>query len=313
MSLALDISLLILLFAALAIVSNLVVERVKYIASILRVRLFVFGILLGFVTTLPELALGISTIMDDVPSISLGNLIGGPIVMIGLILGSSLFFGRKIGTDGSLKTLLPIALVVFLPILLGLDSRYSLLDGALMIFSYAALLAYLYKANHFDHHPQIKIPKKNRIASSIFISIIGTVGIIVFSNWIVEITLDFLEYVTLGRLAIGLMVFSIGTNLPEISISLISWRKKSSELSLSHLLSSAFTNTLVLGILASTSPIVFVISKTYWVTGFFLMLILGLLLYFYHSEKKMDRREGGVLLLTYVLFMSVVIYLSISV
>lgn len=103
----------------------------------------------------------------------------------------------------------------------------------------------------------------------------------------------------------GLLVFSIGTNLPEISIALTSWRKKTSELSLSHLLSSAFTNVLVLGILSFMQPIVFEVNATYWIMSIFLAVTLILFTYFYHSDRDMDRVEGAVLIGVYGLFLVV--------
>lgn len=140
-------------------------------------------------------------------------------------------------------------------------------------------------------------------------TIVGIIGVLVASHWIVGITLDLLNYIQVSQLVIGLVVFSIGTNLPEISIAITSWRKKSSELSLSHLLSSSFTNVLVLGVLALLRPIIFDTNSAFWIVAIFLGVILTLFAYFYHSGKKMDRREGLILLIAYVLFVTLNIYL----
>ncbi|MDP2736574.1 MAG: hypothetical protein Q8O59_02175, partial [bacterium] len=105
-----------------------------------------------------------------------------------------------------------------------------------------------------------------------------------------------------SKLVIGVLIFAIGTNLPEITITIASWRKKTSELSLSLLLSSAFTNVLILGVLASIRPITFIIGPAFWALAIFMALILISFLFFYHSGKKMDRREGLILLSIYILF-----------
>jgi len=296
---------ILLLFIALGWSADFAVKNIKYLGAVLKIRLFAFGILLGLITSLPELSLGINATIDRATALSVGNLLGGIIVMLGLILGASLLLNRKITTDGRLASLIPTVLVIFSLILFGVDGKYSLFDGIAMIGLYVGLIFYLYRLNHFSNHKHIEITDSNRVGKSIVLAIVGIIGVLVASHWIVGITLDLLNYIQVSQLVIGLVVFSIGTNLPEISIAITSWRKKSSELSLSHLLSSSFTNVLVLGVLALLRPIIFDTNSAFWIVALFLGVILTLFTYFYHSGKKMDRREGAVLLAVYVIFIVV--------
>lgn len=293
---------LLVLFILLGWSANFAVRNIKYLGAILKIRLFAFGILLGLVTSLPELSLGINATIDRATALSVGNLLGGIIIMLGLILGSSLLLNRKIVTDGRLASLIPTILVIFSLILLGIDGQYSFYDGLTMIGLYVGLIFYLYRLNHFGNHKHVEITNSNRAGKSIVMAIVGIIGILIASHWIVGITLDLLNYIQASQLVIGLIVLSIGTNLPEISIAITSWRKKSSELSLSHLLSSSFTNVLVLGVLAFIRPIIFDVDSTFWTVALFMGVILILFGYFYHSGKKMDRREGAILLTAYILF-----------
>lgn len=308
MTILLNFLSLFLLFIVLGITANFVVENIKYIASVLKIRLFAFGILLGLITTLPELSVGINATIDRASSLSVGNLLSGIIVIFGLVLGVSLFLNRQIITDGKLSIVIPEVLVIFFSIILGLDGNYGLLDGLIMIVMYFCLIFYLYLVNHSFNLSHKEIINNNKIAKTIFFSIAGIVIILLTSHWIVGITLNLLNYINISKLAIGVLVFAIGTNLPEISIAITSWRQKTSELSLSHLLSSAFTNVLVLGILAVMRPINFEVGPTFWTLVVFLSAIMFLFLFFYHSGKKMDRREGLVLLTIYGLFLIVNFY-----
>ena len=309
MSILLDSLLVFFLFVALGWSADFAIKNIKYISAILKIRLFAFGILLGLITTLPELSLGINATVDQATALSVGNLLGGVIVMLGFILGISLLFNRKITTDGRLASLIPTVLVIFSPVLFGIDGKYGFLDGLAMIGLYLGLIFYLYRLNHFSNHAHIKIINRNKTTKSIIFAVAGIIGILVSSHWIVKITLDLLSYIQVSQLVIGLIVFSIGTNLPEISIAITSWRKKSSELSLSHLLSSSFTNVLVLGVLALLRPIVFNANSAYWTVALFLGIILTLFAYFYYSGRKMDRREGATLLAGYILFLAANLYL----
>lgn len=306
-----DLLLLLFLFVALGWAADFAVKNIKYIGAVLKIRLFAFGILLGLITTLPELSLGINATIDQATALSVGNLLGGIIVMLGLILGASLLFNQNVITHGRLASLIPTVLVIFSPVLFGIDGKYGFFDGLAMIGLYIGLIFYLYRLNHFSNHTHIEITNRNKATKSIIFVIAGIIGILVASHWIVEATLNLLNYVRVSQLVIGLVVFSVGTNLPEISIAVTSWRKKSSELSLSHLLSSAFTNVLVLGILALLRPIIFDTNAAYWITALFLSATLVLFAYFYHSDKKMDRREGIILLTGYILFMVANICLSL--
>ncbi|MFA5184750.1 MAG: hypothetical protein WC456_04480 [Patescibacteria group bacterium] len=307
----LDILRLLLLFIVLGWSANFAVKNIKYLGVILKIRLFAFGILLGLVTSLPELSLGINATIDRVAALSVGNLLGGVIVMLGLILGVSLLINRKIDTDGRLAALIPTVLVIFCPVLFGLDGRYGLFDGLMMIIIYASLIFYLYHLNHFNNHKNIEITDSDRIGKAIILTIAGIIGVLIASHWIVEITLDLLNYIQVSKFVIGLLFFSIGTNLPEISIAITSWHKKSSELSLSHLLSSSFTNVLILGILAFIRPITFAAGPAFWIMAVSLGLMLALFAYFYHSDKKMDWREGAVLVAGYIIFIIVSIYFGL--
>ena len=305
MPIVLDVFKLFALFTFLGISADLVVRNIKHISAVLRIRLFAFGILLGLVTTLPELTVGINATLEGVAGLSVGNLLGGIIVLFGLVVGSSLILNRKISTDGNLKTLIPEIGIMFSLVLLGLDGKFGLLDGLLMISLYFGLVYYLYRVNHSFAGGGVVMVEKNKIIKAISLAVIGVVFLLLVSHWIVDASLELLEYWNVSRLVMGFLIFSIGTNLPEISIAITSWRKKNSELSLSHILSSAFTNVLAMGMLAAIKPMSFSAGPAFYILSIFLAVILILFLFFYHSGKKMDRKEGVILLACYALFLLV--------
>ena len=300
--------LLFFLFAVLGVSANFVVKNIKYIASILKIKLFAFGILLGLITTLPELFVGLNAMINEAPALSAGNLLSGIIVTLGLILGVSLLFNRQISTDGRWSVLIPEVAVIFSLILFGLDGNYGLWDGLVMIGLYLSLIFYLYRVNHSFGLSHPDVINKNKVARAILFSITGIVFVLLASHWIVKITLDLLSHFEISEFAIGALIFAVGTNLPEITIAITSWRKKASQLSLSHLLSSSFTNVLVLGILAVIHPITFSVDSTFWTLAIFFSITMFLFLIFYHSGRKMDRREGLVLISFYVLFLIINFY-----
>lgn len=298
-----DILLLILLFALLGFSAEVLVRNVSYLARALQVKLFALGIILGLVTSLPETSVGISASLEGLASISVGNLFGGVIVILGLILGVSLLFGKAIDTDSRLSLILPQVGIIFVPIILGLDGRFGLFDGLLMVVSYFILIVYLYRTNHSFSVGRLAVIDRNRSARALFISLLSIAAVLLLSHFIIGLSERLLSAWSIGKLTLGILVFSFGTNLPEIIIAITSWRQKAPELSLSHLLSSAFTNVLILGALSIAKPIVFTVGATYYLISFFLALILLLFLFFYRSRGRLERFEGGILLACFFLFL----------
>ncbi len=306
-----NIFLLVILFVFLALAADLVVKNVSYLAKVLQIRLFALGIILAIITTLPELSVGINASREGIAGLSVGNILGGVVVIFGLVLGLSLLFNRQVETDGELKSIVPQIAIIFLPLILGSDGVFSLFDGLILILAYLALVYYLYRTSrHFLNFGEgIAILEKKKILRAAFFSLVGIILVLLVSGQIVEVTTKILERWQVSRLVVGLLIFSVGTNLPEISIALTSWRKKASELSLSYLLSSAVANVLVLGVLSIINPLVFKINYSYFSLVLFLAVILSLLVIFYRSHKRLDRAEGAVLFLFYLLFLAVNFYL----
>ncbi len=302
---------LIALFLVLGLSADFAVKNIKYIALSLRLRTFVLGAILGIATTLPELSVGINAALKGVSGVSAGNILGGITVIIGLILGVSLILHKNINTEDNLKSLVPVLIVILSPFLLGTDGVFSLIDGLIMIALYLALVIYLYKTGKSTiiANESFVILEKKKIAKALLFSLLGIIIVLLSSGFIVELASNLLEKTGMSKLMLGILVFSIGTNLPEITIALTSWKRKASELSVSFLISSAFTNIFTLGIISVFKPITFQIGPAYYVLAFFLSLIMVLFVIFAFSDKKLSRREGFILLFTYLAFLAVNIFL----
>lgn len=303
MHIVLVIIVLILLFVILGISADFAVKHIKYIWWALGVKLFALWIVLGLCTTFPEFFVWINSLLDNAWWISVGNFLWATVVIFWLILWLSLLLNRGIDTSWRLINMIPETSVIFLPVLLGIDWRYGTIDGIIMISAYIWLIYYLY----IKHRNQTEEPKKEaldrkKVVKSLLLSIIWLIVVIVSAHYVVEIALNLLEYVKISKFLIWLLVFSIWTNLPEITIAITSWIKKTPGLSLKHLVSSAFTNTLALWILAISNPISFDAWTSYRIIGWFSLVLLVLTLFFYRSDKKMDVKEWAILFWVYVLF-----------
>jgi cation:H+ antiporter len=301
--------LLLLLFYLLGKAADLVVLNTRQIGEKLGIKIFFLGLILGLLTSLPELSIGINSIINNIEEVSLGNLLGGIIVLLGLILGLSIILNRKISTDGKISHFLPIAVFLILPLFLGLDGLLNYFDGILIIIIYVALIAFLYSWNKNLHFITLEIIRNGKILKNVFYSIAGVITVIILSNLIVRLTSSLLKDIYIPELLLGLILFSIGTNLPEIIVTLRSWQGHVKDLAISNLIGSAIANILIIGIFAIIVPLELKIDAVFIVLLIFMLILLSAVTLFYKTDKNFSRQEGLALLFIYFLFFACQIYL----
>ena len=97
-----------LLFYILSGAADYVVSKITEVAERFKINILSLGMALGVLTTLPEFFVGVNSMASDIPTLSFGNLMGGIIVILCLVVGFSLVLNRRIKTDGKNSGVLPI-------------------------------------------------------------------------------------------------------------------------------------------------------------------------------------------------------------
>lgn len=294
--------LLCVLFFLLAKSADIVIVGIRGIAEKLRINLYFAGILLGFFTSLPEMSIAWNTLASRAVDASVGNLYGGTIVLFGFILGFSLVVNRVVRTDGKWKSILPITLYLALPILLALDGYLGSSDSGILILGYFLVLYYSYT----QHEPEMaSAPTEVRetVAPEVLTIMAGLMGVFLSAHLIVRTTLSILVLHPLPLFSVGLIVYGLGTNLPEIVISIRSWKQHIRDLSVSNLLGSAITNGLIFGALAFITPLLIQRDPQFMITSIALIGLLTIVTIAYHSHKRFTRGEGYALLAAYGTFL----------
>ncbi len=294
---------LLILFYFLGKAADLIVLNIKSIGERLGIRIFFLGLILGFLTTLPELTIGINASTNGLPEIYLGNLLGGIIVIFGLILGLSLILNRKIKTDGKISSFLPILIFIALPFFLGLDNSLSSTDGLFILFGYILLIIRFYFQNKNSEKADKIIISKKEFSKKLGITLIGLILLLVIANLIIRLSLILFVNLNVPIFVVSVLFFAIGTNLPEIIVTIEAWRKNVRELSMSNLIGSAITNPLIIGIFSAINPLYFKPDYSYYHLMALTMFLLAVLLWFYESGKKLTRKEGVILILIYLVFL----------
>jgi len=293
---------LVVLFFLLSKSADLIVHNIKILGKKLGIRIFVLGIILGIMTSLPEIAIGINTTINNISEISFGNLMGGIIVLFGLILAISAILNRRIETEENSWPFLSILGFLILPLILGLKGEINGFDGVFLMICYLILISFLYRKNKKEKHLNIGVINRENVSKDILYIIAGMIGLIIFSELIIKTTMIVLDGYSISPLIIGLLVYSVGTNLPELSIAIRSFKKKVSELSFSNLMGSAMGNVLTLGFISLIKPISIEVDSSYYFLIIMSLVLFSLLYIFYRTGRVLSRVEGFALLAIYVIF-----------
>ncbi|MBU1038721.1 hypothetical protein KKC17_00565 [Patescibacteria group bacterium] len=301
--------LLVILFYLIGQAADWVIINVKKLGGHLGIKHVWLGILLGILTSMPEFFVGLQSFFKQSGQLAYGNLVGGIVVLIGLIAGLSAIFLGKLEVEASFSRRDIFSIIVFLglPVWLAADGSLSWLDGLLMVALYGFLLSHLIDTKEkLNTSVQVE-PGASNLRNIIYM-MLGLGVIMVLSNFIMDVTMNLIGRLGIPNLIAGLLIFSIGTNLPEISLALSAWRSRARELSLGNLLGSAMANVLVLGLLSFIKPVFIPLGGSFiFLATVMLMLLVGFMV-FSSTAGNINRREGAVLVMIYLFFIVGVIF-----
>jgi cation:H+ antiporter len=113
-----------------------------------------------------------------------------------------------------------------------------------------------------------------------------------------------------SEFVIALTIIALGTNLPELTVSIMGALRKDTDLAFGNVLGSTIFNTLaVVGASASLSPIM--VSAGTLTAGMLPFMALAVMLLFViRRRERLGRREGAVLVLIYLLYLGAMILLK---
>lgn len=292
-------------FVAIWIGSGLIVSSVNKISRKLRFPSFLISfVILGLLTSTPEIAVGLSAISSGTPAIFVGNLLGGVPVLFLLVIPLLAIFGKGIKLNHNLDSVtLAIPLLVSItPFLLVLDGHVSASEAVGLILIYIAGVYLLERNNELTNRHSKLLKMRSYSFWDIAKVLIGTAIVLVASNIIVSQTIYFSEILNIPPFYISLIILSLGTNLPELTLAVRSIITKKKDIAFGDYLGSASANTLLFGTFTLLSP-----SAAVDVGDFLIVTVLiciGLILFYRFSRTKnaISSKEGLILLGIYIIF-----------
>ena len=296
---------------ALWFAADWLVQGASKIAVNLKIKPMVVGLtIVAFGTSAPELLVSVSAALRDQPGVAWGNIVGSNVANIALVLGVCAFLSPIEIDRKTLTSELPmmLAATVLCYICAFIGTGLVLVDGIIFIL----FLAYfIYRAfsgakdgDELDEETAelVRGSKKGMNAWYIFQIVVGFGGLVLGAKWLVLGATDIATAFGLSQVFIGLSIVAFGTSLPELAASgMAAWRGKT-ELSIGNVVgSNIFNIVLVLGVTSIIAPIQ--LTKADLSNELLWMLAVSFFLYgLCWFGKKLTKRHGTILLMTYVAF-----------
>lgn len=301
-----DLSLFLFALIVLWLGAGLIVYSLDSISRRLEISAFVASFsILGILTSLPEISVGINSIIDKTPEIYVGNLIGGSVVLFLLIMPVLAILGNGVKLSHQLTParLILSLYTIGLPSLVIIDGNLTLAESLLLIFVYFILLYSLEKRKGLLEHFRDKflVGKKN-IYRDLLKIVIGAFIVYMASSILVDKTIIFSQILGISPFLLSLLGLSIGTNLPELSIALRAAATGKKEIALGDYIGSAAANTVIIGILTLVNKKQLLLQNHFLMTFMFMLSGLTLFYYFTRSKNDLSRKEGFVLIFVYLAF-----------
>ena len=315
-----NILLLILGFILLIKGADFFVDGASDVAKNLKIPKMVIGLtIVAFGTSAPELAVSIKAGLTGSSDIILGNVVGSNIINILLILGLSSLFSSMAVKDNTVKKEIPFTIMFsILLMLLSFDNMFdseitniiTRVDGFVILLVFSIFIYYLISIMKNDNSKE-KYEKPNyNIFISIIITIIGLVGIVCGSNFVVDNASIIARTLNISEKMISLTIVAFGTSLPELVTSVQASRKGENDIAIGNIIGSNIFNIgVVIGIPASIIGNIYVQGFNY--IDMFAMIISAILLFVLTFKKrKLDKKAGLIMLILFTVYYTHVIMIG---
>ena len=312
-----NIILLVLGFIILIKGADIFVDGASGIAENFKVSKMLIGLtIVAFGTSAPEFAVSVKSIISNNGDIVLGNVIGSNIINILLILGISSLIHPLNVKNATVKKELPITLLLttLFAVLLsdslfdkGLVNAFTRGDGITLLLFFMVFIYYLISMarNKIDDDTN---NEKLPLLKAIIFSIVGIVGIVLGSNFVVDSASKIATILGVSERMISLTIIALGTSLPELVTSITATKKGEYDIAIGNVVGSNIFNIgMVIGLPISMFGGISKIAFSY--IDLIVMIISAVLLFmFSFNDYKITKKEGIVFVLLFVAYYSYVIF-----
>ncbi len=297
--------------AFLYVAGELIVAGLIRLSRYFRVTEFVVAFfVMAFAASLPNLFVGITSALQGIPELSFGDIMGNNIIALTLAVALGILFAPKrelaLDNDTLQDTSFLTSIAAILPLILIADGMISRSDGLILILFFVGYVYWLFsRRERFSRvfEEDVSIPR-SEIMRDLIKVVVGVAILAIAAQGIVYGASVLGAELGLPLVLVGILILGFGGALPEVYFAIVSARKGETGLIVGNLMGAVIIPaTLVLGIVATISPIENDILAFPLINRFFLIVIALFFLYVSQTHKVITAREGYILLGFYVLFL----------
>ncbi len=310
---------------ALTIGAELLVRGAAAVARRFGVSSFFIGLtIVGFGTSAPELATGISSALRGHADINVGNVVGSNIFNIAMILGVTSLLCPIPVQLRLVRAETPLVIgVAFVPLL-------TLISGGVITWwmgaaMFAGLLVYIGRGfrsgrrdgaaeaaaeQELERELGITRARSARPLLSVLLIALGLGALVGGSMLLVDAAVGIARSLGVSELVIALTIVSAGTSAPELVTSLVAAMRKQSDIAIGNIMGSNIFN--IMGILGITSMIreQEVTRQTIMLDTPMMIAVSVALLPIMNSHSRISRAEGVFLLVLYAAYVTILFTLA---
>jgi cation:H+ antiporter len=276
------------------------------IGKALGLSAFIIGaVIVGFGTSLPELAVAIFALMQNAQEVVISNAVGSNISNILLIIGVTAVIGRKVVISKDIIDIdLPMLVsstVIFLAIVW--NQRVDFAEAVILICSYSIYFAYTIFSRDGDiNNKDISVHEKEHITlKTILVLIAGGVALTFGAKYLIDAVVNIAEILHINSALIAITAVAVGTSLPELIVSIKAALAGKSDISIGNIFgSNSFNALIVVGVPGlftqlHVDPITYQIGLPVMAAATLLFLVSGI-------SRKIYLWEGAMFIMFYIFF-----------
>lgn len=302
-------------FVLLLFGAEYLVRGAVALARRLNVSKMIIGMtIVAWGTTSPELVVSLQAASDNLPGISIGNVVGSNIANILLILGTSALIFPIVIQPAALyrdaAMMLGSAILFTALALTGVIERWqaAVMIALLVIFTLYAFQTERKKGALNDpgdlaeelEEQFAEGPQSTWLST---LSVIGGVAsVVIGAKLLVAAAVVTAQYFGVQEAVIGLTIVAVGTSLPELATAIVAARKRHSEVAVGNIMGAGIYNLLmIIGLVGLVVPIPIpaqILQFDLWFMLAVTVMLLGLLL----TRGKLSRTTGALFLVLFVAY-----------
>lgn len=256
-------------------------------------------------TSIPEVFVSISSVINLKPEIAIGNSIGSNIANLGIVFGFTCFLITRSIITLNLRDIFLLFLTSLLAGYVLFDYKISISDSILMIGLFVL----------FTLHLMRQKPQKNLVTSiskstlqlALF-SLLSLILLLIGSELTVAYGSKLASLIGISDVVVGLTMVAIGTSLPELATSYSALKQKKGNLVIGNIIGSNILNIVLVFPIIGLS-IVRVFESTILMRDYFMMAVLTAIFITYlslgdfqNSFKKKTAPLMGIFLLGFTFY-----------